>query len=375
VRILIAGGGTGGHINPAIAVARYIQKMRPSTEILFAGVSGGMEEKLVTEAGFQLKTFRMRGIKHKLTPAGMAFNVGTLVKMPAAHREADALIDSFKPDLVFGTGGFTCYPPLVRAAKRGIPTVIHESNVQPGRTIKALAKHADKLLLGFADAEEYFAKYKSKLVHTGNPLREGMVYIKKADAKRELGVQLPLVYSFWGSLGAREMNKLTAGLFALNNGRYAHVHSTGAFGWQWMPEFVKEKGVDLAASPHIDMREYVHNAPTVMAAADLVLCRAGAMTMSELCATGTPSVIVPSPNVSGHHQHRNARALSSRGAAVFVEESDCTAVKLDALIEELLADSERLAQMGQAAQSLAIFDGEEKIYRELLKLIPAQAGK
>lgn len=369
LRILIAGGGTAGHINPAIAVARYIRTRQPSAEILFVGAQGGMEEKLVGEAGFPLKTFAMRGFLHKLTPKAIWFNLGTLRRMAASFRAADRILDEFAPDLVFGTGGFACFPPLYRAAKRGIPTAIHESNVKPGQTNKVLARVVDKVLLGFADGEKNF-RQKEKLLHTGNPLREGMLFIKKSEAKKKLNMTKPLVYSFWGSLGAREMNKITADLLEIEakNPKWAHIHSTGSFGFGWMTELMKQKGVDFSESTHLDMREYVFDAPIVMAAADLVLCRAGSMTMSELCATGTPSIIIPSPNVAGKHQHQNARMLSDRGAAIFMEESECTAEKLAALIESLLNDPERLASMRKAALSLAVFDSREKIYDYLMAL-------
>ena len=374
MNILIACGGTGGHINPAISVASYIKKHRPSAKILFAGAQGGMEERLVADAGFEIEVFPMRGFVHRLTPKALWENAKTAGKMLASLRGADRIIDGFKPDIVFGTGGFACFPTMYRASKKGIPTVLHESNVQPGRTARALEKYVDLVLTGFEDSQKYF-KNKEKLVHTGNPLREGMVFSDKKAARAALGVGLPLVYSAWGSLGAREMNKLTAELFKKNDPpAYAHIHSTGAFGYKWMPEYVAERGVDLSKAKHIDMREYVYDAPTVLAAADLALCRTGAMTVSELCATGTPSIVVPSPNVSGRHQHPNARALSDRGAAVFFEESDATPERLDKCIRELLADPERLDKMGKAALGLAIFDAEARIYAKLMEMLPGQNG-
>ncbi len=376
MKILIAGGGTAGHINPAIAVAKYIRTRRPDADILFVGATGGMEEKLVTEAGFPLKTFAMRGFLHKVTPKAVWFNLGTLRRLLASFREADKILDEFQPDLVFGTGGFACFPPLYRAAKRGIPTAIHESNVKPGQTNKVLARYVDKVLLGFADGEKNFPQ-KKKLLHTGNPLREGMLFVKKSEAKKELKLTMPLVYSFWGSLGAREMNKITADLMEMEakQPKWAHIHSTGSFGYGWMTELMKQKGVDFSKATHIDMREYVYNAPIVMAAADLVLCRAGSMTISELCATGTPSIIIPSPNVAGMHQHQNARMLSDRGAAIFMEESECTAAKLYELIDTLLNDPERLAGMQKAALELAVFDSREKIYDCLMELMAAGKKK
>lgn len=362
--IMIAGGGTAGHINPAIAVAQYIKKRRPSSEILFIGASGGMEEKLVADAGFKLITFPMRGFLRSLTSKALIYNLGTIRRLKAANRAIDKIFDEFRPDVIFATGGFASYPPVSRGAKRKIPTVIHESNVLPGRTNRLLAKYADRVLIGFEDARTYF-KDKEKLIYTGNPLREGLSFLKKDEAKRILGIDGDLVYSVWGSLGARDMNKITAEMFALEvklGSKFHHIHSTGVSAASWMPEYVKSLGVDLDACKNIDMREYVYDAPVVLAAADIVLCRAGAMTISEVCATGTPAIIIPSPNVAENHQHKNAKALSDRGAAILIEESELTPEKLFNLVKDLLTDTERRRAMSEAAHAMAVYDAHERIY-------------
>ncbi len=370
MKIMLAGGGTAGHINPAIAIAKYIRKHRPSAELLFIGADNGMENKLVPEAGFALKTFPMSGMMRGLTFKALAHNLKTARKMFGALKAADKIIAEFEPDIIIGTGGFACFPPLYRGSKRGIPTVIHESNVLPGRTNRLLARYVDKVLLGFEDGKNNF-KQTEKLRFTGNPLREGMVFDKKDEAKKQLGIEMPLVYSAYGSLGAQVMNTLTAELFAIeekNGASFRHIHSTGAFGAKWMPEKVAELGVDLAKTPRIDMREYVYDAPAVLAAADVMICRAGAMTMSELCATGTPAIIVPSPNVADDHQRKNARALSDRGAAIYLEEEGLTAQTLYDTITDLLADDAKRAAMREAALSLAVFDAEEQIWQCVLEM-------
>ena len=375
MKIMLAGGGTAGHINPAIAIAKYIRKRRPSAEILFIGANNGMENKLVPAAGFELKTFPMSGMMRGLTPKAFAHNLKTARKMIGAMKAADKIISEFAPDIIIGTGGFACFPPLYRGAKRGIPTVVHESNVLPGRTNRLLARYVDKVLLGFEDGMKNF-KQQEKLLFTGNPLREGMVFDQKDEAKKLLGIDTPLVYSAYGSLGAQVMNNLTAELFAVeekNGATFRHIHSTGSFGAKWMPEKVAACGVDLAATPRIDMREYVYDAPTVLAAADVMICRAGAMTMSELCATGTPAIIVPSPNVADDHQRKNARALSERGAAVYCEESELTAEKLYEIICDLLNDETKRNAMRDAALSLAVFDAEEQIWQCILNMVEKTA--
>ncbi|MBR5519802.1 MAG: UDP-N-acetylglucosamine--N-acetylmuramyl-(pentapeptide) pyrophosphoryl-undecaprenol N-acetylglucosamine transferase [Clostridia bacterium] len=375
MKIMLAGGGTAGHINPAIAIAKYIRKRRPSAEILFIGANNGMENKLVPAAGFELKTFPMSGMMRGLTPKAFAHNLKTARKMIGAMKAADKIISEFAPDIIIGTGGFACFPPLYRGAKRGIPTVVHESNVLPGRTNRLLARYVDKVLLGFEDGMKNF-KQQEKLLFTGNPLREGMVFDQKDEAKKLLGIDTPLVYSAYGSLGAQVMNNLTAELFAVeekNGATFRLIHSTGSFGAKWMPEKVAACGVDLAATPRIDMREYVYDAPTVLAAADVMICRAGAMTMSELCATGTPAIIVPSPNVADDHQRKNARALSERGAAVYCEESELTAEKLYEIICDLLNDETKRNAMRDAALSLAVFDAEEQIWQCILNMVEKTA--
>ena len=371
MKVMLTGGGTAGHINPALAIAKYIRQRQPSAEILFVGAKGGMEERLVTEAGFALKTYRVSGILRSFSPKAIVKNVRAIALLAAAMGSAGKLVDEFKPDIVIGTGGFASYPAVKSAAKRGIPTLVHESNVMPGKTNKQLAAVCTHVLLCNEDTRKHFAQ-KDKCIVTGNPLRAGMEFSGRAEAKAKLGIEGPLVYSAWGSLGARDMNKMTAGLFALeqkHNSGFRHIHSTGASGYEWMPDLVKELGVDLEKCPNIDMREYVFDAPTVMTAADLVLCRAGAMTVSEVCATGTPAIIVPSPYVADDHQRYNARSLSDRGAAIYLEEADATPEKVFALINELLADPDRLEDIRNKALGMAIFDATERIYDIICKCV------
>lgn len=371
MKMILAGGGTAGHINPAIAIAKYVQKRRPSAEILFVGAANGMETRLVPAAGFELRTFPMSGMMRGISLKAMAHNLKTAKLLIGAMKSTDQILDDFQPDIIVGTGGFACFAPLYRGAKRGIPTIVHESNVLPGRTNRLLSRYVDRILLGFEDGAKYL-KQPEKIRLTGNPLREGMLFTDQAAAKQALGIEGKLVYSAFGSNGARQMNELTAELFAMEEAghvSFRHIHSTGTLGYQWMPERVASLGVDLAASGRIDMREYVHDAPAVLAAADLMICRAGSMTMSELCATGTPSVMIPSPNVVENHQYQNARALADRGAAVLIEEKDLTAQKLYDTVCELLQDETRLAEMRQAALSQAVFDAEEQIYHCIQELL------
>ncbi len=371
MKVMLSGGGTAGHINPALAIARYIRKRQPDAQILFVGAKGGMEEKLVTEAGFPLETFPLSGMMRSISPRGIKHNLRSYGLMRKAMKGVDRLLDTFQPDVILGTGGFVCFPPLYRGAKRGIPTLVHESNVRAGKSNVALARYVDRVLLGFADAEKFFSQ-KEKLLLTGNPLREGMLFADKAKAKKELGISGPLVYSAFGSLGASGLNRAIGEMFAIEQAQgypFRHIHSAGIRGFAQMDQQVRQAGVDLSQSANIDLREYVYDAPKVLAAADIMICRAGAMTVSELCATGTPAIIIPSPNVVDHHQHINAHMLADHGAAVFLEEADATPQKLFDTVTALLADPERLQNMHRVGMELAVFNAEETIYQAMTDLI------
>lgn len=369
MKILVCGGGTGGHINPALAVAGFIRQKRPETELVFAGASRGMEEKLVPQAGYRLRTVDISGFKRSLAPSAVAFNISAAWRMLKTRREAFDIVKEEAPDLVFGTGGYACYPYVRAAAKLGIPSVLHESNALPGKAVVAAGKYTERILLGFPEAVEKLPEsLRAKAVVTGNPIRAGMTARDKSEAKRALGYEGKLLLSFWGSLGAREMNKKIADFILLESGEetgFDHIHATGSYGWRWMPDLVREKGVDLSKEAHIDMREYINNMPELLAAADLVICRAGAMTTIELAATGTPAIMVPSPNVAENHQESNARALESRGAAVMIREKDTTGEILFRKAKELLADEEKLRSMSAAALKGAILDADERIFGEL----------
>ncbi len=364
MRVLFTCGGTGGHINPAVSVANLIKEKHPEAAILFAGATGGMETELVPREGYELRTVDISSFERSLTPANIVHNVKTLFTMNRARRQAQKILDEFRPDVVVGTGGYASYPIIERAAARGVPTAIHESNFSPGLTTRMLAPKVDRIMVNYAEcASEY--PDASKVEVTGTPVRNGFLFMGRQEARQKLGLgPEPLVVSYWGSLGAREMNKKIADFMALEagTGEFRHIHSTGSFGWKWMPDYVRQKGVDLENCPFIDMREYIYDMPAVMSAADVIISRAGASTIGELCAAAIPAVLVPSPNVAENHQEKNARALERRGAAVVMTEKECTGEGLLALVRELLADPDRLREMSASLRSLAVVDASERIY-------------
>lgn len=370
MRIIFTCGGTGGHINPAVAVAKLCKERMQDCEILFMGAEDGMENKLVPREGFRLETLKISNYQRKLTPAGIWHNVTTLVHMAGSMAKAKRIIREFRPDVIVGTGGYASFPALKMGAKLGIPTAVHESNAVPGLTTRMVAKDVDRIMVSFEDSRGYY-DHPERVAVTGTPVRSEFLYTEKDAARRELGLDgKPLIVSAWGSLGAREMNKKIAQFLVreAGDGLFRHVHATGSFGWRWMPDLVKELGLDLTQYPDLDMREYIYNMPQLMAAADLVICRAGAATISEVCASGTPCIMVPSPNVTDNHQEKNARVLEKHGAAVVIRENECDGGSLYETAKALLQDPEKLKAMRTAARKMAVVDAAEQIYGVIQEL-------
>lgn len=371
MRVVFTCGGTGGHIYPAIAVAKLFRERQPGCEILFIGAEDGMENKIVPHEGFRLETLKISNYQRSLTPRAILHNVTTLCNMAGSLRKARRILREFGPDVIVGTGGYASYPALREGARLKIPTAVHESNAVPGLTTRMVEKRVSRVMVSFEESRERYTD-PSRVFVTGTPVREQFLYTSREEARRALDLdERPLVVSYWGSLGAREMNKKIAQFMKceIEAGEpFQHIHATGSFGWRWMPEFVKDLGVDLAAHPSVRMQEYIYDMPVLMAAADLVICRAGAATISEVCASGTPCIMVPSPNVTDNHQEKNALALSKTGAAVLVREADCDGRTLFDTAKEILDDDERLRAMRAAAANTAVVDAAERIYQTAIEL-------
>ena len=352
-------------------MAKLLAARRPEAEILFVGAEGGMEETLVPREGFRLKTLKISNYQRKLTPKGVWHNIVTLKNLRSSLRKADQIIREFQPDVIVGTGGYASYPMLKRGAKRGVPTAVHEANAMPGLTTRMVADSASRIMVCFPESRDYY-KHPERVQVVGMPVREDFLYTKRGEARARLGLgDQPLVVSAWGSLGAREMNHLITDFMALeckNGCPWRHVHATGSYGWRWMPDYVREHGVDLAAHPELDLREYIYNMPELMAAADLIITRAGASTLNEIQAAGTPCIIVPSPNVTDNHQEKNARVLERRGAALVLQEQGLTAEALYAAADGLLRDDAKRASMTAALHDMAVVDSAERIYQAILDL-------
>ncbi len=372
MNVIFTCGGTGGHISPALAVANLVKERHPDANILFVGAEGGMETDLVPRAGFRLETVKISNFQRKLSPSGIVHNVKSLSYMVSSGRRADRIIREFQPDVIVGTGGYASYPMLKQGAKRGIPTAVHESNAVPGLTTRLVMNQVDRVMVSFEESRGSYP-HPEKVRVVGMPVRSEFFYTDKAAARKALNMDhRPLVVSFWGSLGARDMNKMIAQFMARNTRDglpFRHIHAVGRLGWDWMPDMVRELGVDVSQGSAIDMRQFIYDMPDVMAAADLVICRAGAATISEVAAAGKPAIFVPSPNVVDNHQEKNARILEGHGAAVVLRETELDGDKLYEETTRLLSDAGGLENMGRAVSRMAVPDSAEQIYSIMMELM------
>ena len=366
MKLLFAGGGTAGHINPALAVAGYIKEKHPDAEIFYIGTAEKLEAKLVPEKGYEFHTIDVAGFQRKLTPKSVLKNISAVKKAVTASSDSKKLLNQIRPDIVIGTGGYVSGPVLKAAQKLGIKTAIHEQNAFPGVTTKMLASGSDVVMLAMPEAEK-FLKLKKKPVITGNPIRGELLSVTKSEARQRMGLDdRPMILSFGGSLGARRVNEAVSELIKWHNGtgKFYHIHATGKTGFYAMKDSLS--GLNL--SSEIDVREYITDMDLCMAAADLVICRAGAITLGELQACGKPSVLIPSPYVAENHQFHNAMTLKRAGCAEIIEEKDLSGEKLINTVSYLIENKPKLQTMSEAAKKSAIIDANQRIYDEIMKL-------
>ena len=378
MNVIFTCGGTGGHINPAIAVANSWRERHPDSKILFIGGRGNMEEVLVPKAGYELVVMPAFGLERSLSIPALRNNFLAVKSVLSAVKNCKKILKEFEADVVVGTGGYASFPALYAAKQLKIPTCVHESNAMPGLTTRMVSNWVDKVLVCFPESAKHY-RYPEKVEVVGMPVRREFIYTKKADARKELGLdERPVILSAFGSQGAKAMNEMTARLFKLEKDRgfpFRHIHAVGSYGWSWMPEYVRGLGVDLENAPAIDMKEYIYNMPTVMAAADIIIGRAGASSCSEIAASGTPCLLIPSPNVTDNHQEKNARALEEKGAAVVLLEKECTAENVFEAISGLLNDPARYDAMSKALYGMAVPDSAERLCDEMERLIKKKEKK
>lgn len=368
-RILIAAGGTGGHINPALGTAGYIKEKNPDAEIVFVGTAEKMESRLVPEAGYELRTIKIQGFYRSFKWEDIKHNLKTLWLLLRSNGAVKKIIKDFKPDLVIGFGGYVSGPVLRMAAKMKIPTAIHEQNAYPGVTNKALAKVVDRVMLT-SEAAAPRMQPKNKPVVTGLPVRGDILKADQAEAVNALDLGgKPLILSMGGSLGAKPINDAMMGLILnkYKDNDCVFLHATGKNGTNFSAD-IEAKGLNLAENKHVRICEYI-DVPKCLPAADLVICRSGASTLSELQAMGKASILIPSPYVAENHQYHNAMALVNNNAAYIVEEKDLTPDKLTEMVNDLLANKDKLAQTGKNAKEMAVLDATDRIYNTLCELV------
>lgn len=377
MRVLITGGGTGGHVNPALAIANTIKQNDHDAVIAYVGTKRGIENKLVPKAGYPMYYVDVKGIKRSLSPS----NIKAAYLALTSPIKAKKIIREFKPDIVVGTGGYVSWPVVKAASQMGIPTALHESNAIAGVAVKMLQKSVDRIYLNFEKTGESLSCDRAKLMKVGNPILGGFSSMTREEARKKLGIPDKYKYvilSYAGSMGAEKVNDAVLCLmreFTAKHPEVYHIHATGSIELELCTSQFKEMGLDKCEN--IELCEYIYDMPVKMAAADITINRAGAMTISELAATGKCSIFIPSPNVAENHQYKNAKVLSDAGAAALFEEKELTdgAKPLIEEVEKLLSDGgEKLrAERSEKIRQFAVSDANKLIYNDLVKL--AQSGK
>ncbi|MEW6064390.1 MAG: undecaprenyldiphospho-muramoylpentapeptide beta-N-acetylglucosaminyltransferase [Bacillota bacterium] len=371
MRAILTGGGTGGHIYPALAIARGLQNRFPDTEILYVGTNRGLEADIVPKANFPFQAITVSGLERKLSLA----NLKVLWQAWQGCREAARIMKTFKPDVVIGTGGYVCGPVVMAAARRGIPTLIHEQNALPGITNRLLSRFVDQVAVTFEDSVKYFSG-KAKVVVTGLPVRPEIMQTDRTKALTSLnlhGEKLTLLV-FGGSLGARRINQAMVEVVKRygNDPKVQVLHATGQLGYQEFLNELANNGIVLDKYVNIIVKPYLYNMHEALAAADLVISRAGAATLAELTVSGLPSVLIPYPYASENHQEHNARALADRGAAVLIKDADLTGGKLVETVENIINDTNRLENMSRASQKMGRPGALHDIIKCVEKILPRQ---
>ena len=370
MKFMMVCGGSAGHINPAIATADALRRALPGCGILFVGAGRSMEKKLVPQAGYELRNLDMLGLSRGLSPKKLMQNTEAAFKLATAARRADKLIREFQPDVVIGTGGYICYPVLKAAAKATIPTVLHESNAVPGLTTKLLTPIADKIFVSF---EESIVLYKDseKVSVMATPVRANFMRYTRERARHDLALddETHVVVSFWGSLGASGMNEIMKGFITQNikEGAFHHIHAVGT--QEGATELIRDVSGGEKLPEYVNIKAYIDDMPCVMAAADLVLCRAGGSTLAELSALGRAAVLVPSPYVANDHQTPNAAAMAAGGGATVVSEADCTGEELFKTVADILHDKSGLRDMEERQRALGARDAAARFAEEIVALM------
>lgn len=365
MKVVLSGGGTAGHINPAISIAKKILEKEPDSQILFVGTPGGMENKLVKKEGFPIRHVNVKGFQRKLSVE----NVKVALLAITSITEAKKILREFDPDIVIGTGGYVSWPVLRAATKLKIPTLIHEQNALCGLTTQRLSKYVSRVCISFEASREYLKCRDERIVLSGNPVNPDLGKLSRAKCRSELGISGPFLLSFGGSLGARVLNEnmfRVAKEYSLRRPIF-HTHAFGAREYEkWMQ---KEKEEGICRFGNVKFSDYIYDMPRQLSASDLVICRAGAITLAELAVMGKPAILIPSPNVTDNHQYKNALVYQKAGAAVLIEEKDLTPFRLIKEIDQIIKNPDTLRKMGENMKKLALENATDIIWHEIRKLV------
>ncbi len=363
MRVILSGGGTGGHINPALSIADYIRNIEKDSEILFVGTKKGLESTLVPREKFPIEYIDVEGLKTSLSLK----NVKSFLKFAMAVSKCKKTIKSFNPDIVIGTGGYVCAPVVYAANELGIPTIIHEQNVYPGSAVRFLSKKSSVTAISFDESRKYLGGA-NEILTVGNPIRPAILEVDREESRKKLGINdEKFIVAFGGSLGAKKLNDVMCEyILGIDDENIRLCFATGARDYDRIMEKLGDK---VKASKNIEIRKYIHNMDEVLSASDLVICRSGAMTVSELCVLGRPSILIPSPNVTHNHQEYNARALSDIGAARIILECDFDGETLKREIDSCLENDMVLAEMSKKADSLKMTSAADMIYVKAKELV------
>lgn len=368
MRVLLTGGGTAGHINPALAIAETILRNAPGSVIEFVGVAGGKEDELVPRAGYKLhhvKSAALQGSRGLGRLKSLAL-AATSPYLPSTV----SIIKKFKPDIVIGTGGYACWPIMAAAARKGIPTALHESNAHPGLAIRRLQNKVDRIWINFPETAAAFGN-SPKIVCVGNPILQDFSTVDRDEARAKLGIgkDQKLILSFGGSNGAEKLNCAVIDFMkttVASDRTIVHLHASGKINYEDANKLFLEAGLDKAEN--CILRPYIYDMPVQMVAADIVIARAGAMTLSELALVKKACVLVPSPNVAENHQYKNAKTLADAGAATLVEESEFGEGRFAEAVRALLASDARIGEQQSKIASFAREDACNRIWQDILKL-------
>jgi len=378
MRVIMTGGGTGGHVNPALAIAETIKRNEPDSEIIFVGTERGIENKLVPAAGYELHHVDVRGIRRSLSLA----NIRAFWLAMTSPYKAKRLIREFEPDVVIGTGGYVSWPVVKAASMMGVPCALHESNAIAGVAVKMLQDKADRIYLNF-EATGRTLHCPEKLLRVGNPLAGDFARMSREEARAALGIEgkyKNVLLSYGGSMGAEKVNESVLALmkdYSSKHPETLHIHATGSIEWDIARNQFNKMGLDKFEN--LQLVEYIYDMPVKMAAADLIICRAGALTISELAISGKCPIFIPSPNVTENHQYKNAKVLADAGAAFVFEERELAsnAKLLAETVKGLLSEDgeKERALMSERIREFAVPDANRLIYNDIKKLVNEKKTK